>query len=56
MTTWPGFGYGTFHDPDRYVREGLEGQPQGHDIGPIGTEIDSFLGVNTFYLRYRGDT
>ena len=23
MTTWPGFGDGTFHDPDRYVREGL---------------------------------
>lgn len=24
MTTWPGFGDGTFHDPDRYVREGRE--------------------------------
>lgn len=24
MTTWPGFGEGTFHDPDRYVREGRE--------------------------------
>ena len=24
MTTWAGFGEGTFHDPDRYVREGLE--------------------------------
>ena len=56
MTTWAGFGEGTFHDPDRYVREGRAEQPRGHDIGPIGAEIDSFLVEGMFYLRYLGET
>ena len=44
MTTWPGFGDGTFHDPDRYVREGRQKDDVKPVISPGNRYIDTFDG------------